>query len=44
LNQADKKINPETPPTGIAPLLKELMAEYASTGLPPAYLPKGGKK
>ena len=27
--------------TGIAPLLKELMAEYAATGLPPAYLPKG---
>ena len=44
LNQADKKINHETPPTGIAPLLKELMAEYAATGLPPAYLPKGGKK
>ncbi len=28
--------------TGIAPLLKKLMAEYAATGLPPAYLPKGG--
>jgi putative transposase len=27
--------------TGIAPLLKELMAQYAATGLPPAYLPKG---
>lgn len=25
---------------GIAPLLKSLMAEYAATGLPPAYLPK----
>ena len=25
---------------GIAPLLKEQMAEYAATGLPPAYLPK----
>jgi putative transposase len=25
---------------GIAPLLRELMAEYAATGLPPAYLPK----
>jgi putative transposase len=44
LNQADNKINHETPPTGIAPLLKELMAEYAATGLPPAYLPKGDKK
>jgi transposase InsO family protein len=25
---------------GIAPLLRKLMAEYAATGLPPAYLPK----
>ena len=25
--------------TGIAPLLRELMAQYAATGLPPAYLP-----
>ena len=31
----------ETQLTGIAPLLKDLMAEYAATGLPPAYLPKG---
>ena len=28
-------------PPGIAPLLRELMADYAATGLPPAYLPKG---
>ena len=28
------------PPTGIAPLLTQLLAEYAATGLPPAYLPK----
>ena len=28
------------PPSGeIAPLLKKLMADYAATGLPPAYLP-----
>lgn len=27
-------------PTGIAPLLKSLMADYAATGLPPAYLPQ----
>ena len=27
-------------PTGIAPLLRQLMAEYAATGLPPAYIPK----
>jgi transposase InsO family protein len=35
----------ETPPSppaepGIAPLLKELMADYAAMSLPPAYLPK----
>lgn len=30
---------PEAPrPAGIAPLLRELMAEYAATGLPPAYV------
>ena len=28
-----------TPATGIAPLLYKLMAEYAATGVPPAYLP-----
>jgi putative transposase len=27
-------------PSGIAPLLRELMADYAASGLPPAYLPK----
>ena len=26
------------PPTGLAPLLRELLAEYAATGMPPAYL------
>ena len=26
------------PPTGIAPLLQQLLADYAATGLPPAYL------
>jgi hypothetical protein len=33
---------PSTPPApvGIAPLLKKLMADYAATGLPPAYIPK----
>lgn len=30
----------EPPPSGIAPRLRALMAEYAATGLPPAYLPK----
>jgi transposase InsO family protein len=28
-------------PAGMAPLLRKLMADYAATGLPPAYLPKG---
>jgi transposase InsO family protein len=27
-------------PTGMAPLLRQLMEEYAATGLPPAYIPK----
>ena len=31
---------PSHKPAGIAPLLRELMAEYAATGLPPAYLSK----
>jgi hypothetical protein len=26
------------PDTGIAPLLKQMIADYAATGLPPAYL------
>jgi hypothetical protein len=25
----------------IAPLLKDLIAQYSATGLPPAYIPKG---
>lgn len=31
---------PSSTPPGIAPLLRTLMADYAATGLPPAYLPK----
>ncbi len=31
---------PAKKPAGIAPLLRALMADYAATGLPPAYLPK----
>lgn len=29
------------PKPGMAPLLKDLIAQYVATGLPPAYLPKG---
>jgi putative transposase len=32
--------DPSPAPAGIAPLLKKMMAEYAATGLPPAYLPE----
>jgi transposase InsO family protein len=28
------------PPSGVAPLLEKLIHQYATTGLPPAYLPK----
>jgi hypothetical protein len=31
---------PSPKPPGLAPLLRQMMAEYAATGLPPAYLPK----
>jgi hypothetical protein len=31
------------PVTGIAPLLKKMIADYAATGLPPAYLPTAEK-
>ena len=30
----------DEPPSGMAPLLRSLMADYAATGLPPGYLPK----
>jgi putative transposase len=38
-NDAPIEIEPE----GIAPLLKKLMADFAATGLPPAYLPQQDK-
>jgi len=40
LPQDAAPLAPSKNPPGIAPLLRELMAEYAATGLPPAYLPK----
>jgi transposase InsO family protein len=33
----------EVAPGGIAPLLRKIMADYAATGLPPAYIPKEEK-
>ena len=38
LDPVGKDLSP-LPPTGLAPLLRELLAEYAATGMPPAYLP-----
>lgn len=35
---------PPAPPSGMAPLLRQLIAEYAATGLPPAYLPTTDKE
>ena len=32
--------SPQPPAGGIAPLLKKMIADYAATGLPPAYLPE----
>jgi len=37
LDPPDSDAQP-TPPSGIAPLLRKLLADYAATGLPPAYL------
>jgi transposase InsO family protein len=34
----------ETPPEGPAPLLAQLLGEYAATGLPPAYLPSPAER
>ena len=45
LNQSqDQPPQEKSQPDGIAPLLKKLMAEYAATGLPPAYLTKNEEK
>jgi len=40
LPSAPQATNPKSP-SGVAPLLKKLMEDYAATGLPPAYVPKG---
>jgi len=36
---APARLDPSPPTSTIAPLLRKLMADYAATGLPPAYLP-----
>jgi putative transposase len=36
----NQEIPPRQPADPIPPLLKKLLADYAATGLPPAYLPK----
>lgn len=38
---APQKETLDIQPQGIAPLLKQLMSDYAATGLPPSYIPKG---
>jgi transposase InsO family protein len=43
LADASQPPAPARKPPGIAPLLRALMADYAATGLPPAYLPKNDK-
>ena len=40
ISTAPPDLAPAPPPSGIAPRLRALMAEYAATGLPPAYVPK----
>jgi hypothetical protein len=37
---ADPAQTQSDPPTGMAPLLRQLIDEQTATGLPPAYLPK----
>lgn len=40
---APEAVESPTRVSGVAPLLAELLADYAATGLPPAYLPKQSK-
>jgi putative transposase len=40
VGQTQDHASPSPPPSGIAPKLRALMADYAATGLPPAYVPK----
>ncbi len=38
--RANAPASPPPPATGMAPLLQKIIHQYATTGLPPAYLPK----
>jgi transposase InsO family protein len=38
--ESDPQAAPAAAPAAMAPLLRKLLADYAATGLPPAYLPK----
>jgi len=40
LEPAAEAVEGSEPPSGMAPLLEQLIADYAATGLPPAYLPQ----
>ncbi|MDM5182190.1 DDE-type integrase/transposase/recombinase [Massilia sp. DJPM01] len=44
LTAAKAPVSAPLEPEGMAPLLRELLADYAATGLPPAYLPKDDKE
>jgi putative transposase len=39
-DQSENESLPSSSPDEMAPLLRKLLADYAATGLPPAYLPK----
>lgn len=39
LDPVQTQLQSSSPPAGMAPLLRQLLADYAATGLPPAYLP-----
>ena len=41
LDAVGPDLSPMTP-TAMAPLMRQLLAEHAATGLPPAYLPTPG--